>query len=261
MKTCIIFCAGGFEKLAGPVCESDFLVAADGVETVLPEYNSMYVLDFTSGIYYKVTDADYNYGIIDWHGNEVLPCKYSSINISGDGQYVLACEDYSITYLYRLSYPNAGGAAAEAPAAEAPAAEDTADETTDAIGGIGSSLGNLLGGGSAEETPAEDTATEEIPADEPVTEEAPVEAPEADASADYSSALGLITSAVTLLNTDAAANGSAAVSLIETAVGMLAGRDDVTGLLDSAATLLGLDSAANATAALSLIESAVALLQ
>ena len=30
MKTCIIFCAGGFEKLAGPVCEGDFLVAADG---------------------------------------------------------------------------------------------------------------------------------------------------------------------------------------------------------------------------------------
>lgn len=30
MKTCIIFCAGGFEKLAEPVCEGDFLMAADG---------------------------------------------------------------------------------------------------------------------------------------------------------------------------------------------------------------------------------------
>ena len=30
MKTCIIFCAGGFEKLAEPVREGDFLMAADG---------------------------------------------------------------------------------------------------------------------------------------------------------------------------------------------------------------------------------------
>ena len=30
MKTCIIFCAGGFETLAEPVREGDFLMAADG---------------------------------------------------------------------------------------------------------------------------------------------------------------------------------------------------------------------------------------
>ena len=30
MKTCVIFCAGGFEKLAEPVREGDFLMAADG---------------------------------------------------------------------------------------------------------------------------------------------------------------------------------------------------------------------------------------
>ena len=30
MKTCIIFCAGGFEKLAEPIREDDFLMAADG---------------------------------------------------------------------------------------------------------------------------------------------------------------------------------------------------------------------------------------
>ena len=30
MKTCIIFCAGGFTELAEPVCEGDFLMAADG---------------------------------------------------------------------------------------------------------------------------------------------------------------------------------------------------------------------------------------
>ena len=30
MKTCIIFCAGGFEALAEPVREGDFLMAADG---------------------------------------------------------------------------------------------------------------------------------------------------------------------------------------------------------------------------------------
>ena len=30
METCIIFCTGGFEKLAEPVREDDFLIAADG---------------------------------------------------------------------------------------------------------------------------------------------------------------------------------------------------------------------------------------
>ena len=30
MKTCIIFCAGGFEALAEPIREGDFLMAADG---------------------------------------------------------------------------------------------------------------------------------------------------------------------------------------------------------------------------------------
>ena len=30
MKTCIIFCAGGFERLAEPVGQDDFLMAADG---------------------------------------------------------------------------------------------------------------------------------------------------------------------------------------------------------------------------------------
>lgn len=30
MKTCIIFCAGGFEKLTEPIREDDFLMAADG---------------------------------------------------------------------------------------------------------------------------------------------------------------------------------------------------------------------------------------
>ncbi len=30
MKTCIIFCAGGFEKLVEPVRDGDFLMAADG---------------------------------------------------------------------------------------------------------------------------------------------------------------------------------------------------------------------------------------
>lgn len=30
MKKCIIFCAGGFSSLVEPICESDYLIAADG---------------------------------------------------------------------------------------------------------------------------------------------------------------------------------------------------------------------------------------
>lgn len=226
------------------------LVAADGVETVVGGYQSMYALDFANGVYFKVLSEDYDYGVIDWHGNEVLPCKYSSISISGDGRYVLACEDYSTVTLFELSYPNDGAAAAET--AAAPAEAGAADD------GIGSSLGNLLSGNSGTET------TEETPADEaPAVDEAPAaeEAPAADGAADYSEAAGYLTSAVALLNADPAANGASAAALVETAAALLSGRDDVTSLLTSAVTLLGIDPAANGASAAALIESALALIR
>ena len=99
------------------------LLAADGTDTDISQYNSVYALDGGSGMYYKVTDADYNYGVIDWHGDVIAEVKYNSVDLSGDGQYLLLQIDYGAPCeLVKLTYTPEGGAA---PAAEeAPAAED-----------------------------------------------------------------------------------------------------------------------------------------
>lgn len=89
------------------------LQAADGTETVLEGYESIYALSYGSGMYYEVRDAEYNSGMIDWHGNVVLPLEYSDIELSGDGTYVLAesSENYGSCELYRLTFTNDSAAA------------------------------------------------------------------------------------------------------------------------------------------------------
>lgn len=69
------------------------IVAADGAETVLSDYEYVIVLGYTNGMYYKVRTADYLYGVIDWHGNIVLPVEYDSIQITGDGAHLLTMKD------------------------------------------------------------------------------------------------------------------------------------------------------------------------
>lgn len=185
------------------------ILAADGVESVIEGYERVYALDYCSGMYYKVSNADGQYGVIDWHGEIVLPCEYRSISSSADGKYVLANVDYEKCQLYELSYPTQGAASA------------------------------------------------------PVAEETPVEEPAAEGeqpSNDNSAAIGLINSAVTLLQTDASANGAAAVSLLQNAAAMLTDAN-AAGLLNSAATLLNTDAAANAAAVESLLNNALAMLQ
>ena len=61
------------------------ILAADGVETVVEGYEDVYPLNYLGGMFYRVTNEDYDYGVIDWHGNVVLPAQYNSINASGDG--------------------------------------------------------------------------------------------------------------------------------------------------------------------------------
>ena len=117
------------------------LLAADGTDTDISQYNSVYPLDGGSGMYYKVTDADYNTGVIDWHGNVIAEVKYNNVDLSGDGQYLLLqaeygapCELVKLTYTPDAAAPaaeteaDAAAPAAEAPAAEAPAAEAPAAE-------------------------------------------------------------------------------------------------------------------------------------
>lgn len=72
------------------------LLAADGTETAveLLEDVSDGALDYSYGMYYKVYDADYNYGLIDWHGELVFPYEYDDFSLSGDGAYMMVEKDY-----------------------------------------------------------------------------------------------------------------------------------------------------------------------
>lgn len=98
------------------------LLAADGTETVLEGYERIVPLLNGSGIYYRTEDAEYNEGMIDWHGNEIIPCENDDIMISGDGKYVLVDADYgdSMVEVYKLP-----GAETEAPTGETAAAAET----------------------------------------------------------------------------------------------------------------------------------------
>ena len=82
---------------------NNWILAADGIETKLEGYERIDCLDHSSGLYYEVSDADYNSGLIDWHGNVVLPMEYDSVDMSGDGRYVLVEDwDNDCCYLYQL---------------------------------------------------------------------------------------------------------------------------------------------------------------
>ena len=225
------------------------IIAADGVETVLEGYEKVYCLDYTGGAFFKVrTEA--GYGIIDWHGNVILPCQYTDISTSADGQYVLVGVDYDRSELYQLIYPDAGAAAAvpapEAPVEEAPAPEAPVEEAPAPEAPV-------------EEAPAPEAPVEEAPAPEAPVEEAP--APEAPA-ADNSAVIGLLNSAITLLNADASANAGSIVTILNSAVASLGGgNESVAGLLNSAITLLNADAAANASSVVTILNSALSQLQ
>lgn len=196
------------------------IVAADGVETPVSGYERVYALPYGSGMFYRVNDSDYNYGMIDWHGNEVFPCVYKGIELSADGQYALVDVDYSTSQLYRLTYPTPTAGAAAAPAAQsaAPDAQGAAPEAQPAP-----DAGQSAAGGS-------------------------------DAIAT------LVSSAASLLSADPAGNAAAAAGLLQSAVTLLGADAPASGLLSSAVTLLQTDPAANAASVLTLLDSAAAAL-
>lgn len=247
------------------------LISADGVETTLTGYSKVYALYYAGGMYYRVTDAATDmYGVIDWHGEVVLPCEYNSVSVSGDGQYLLVNKDWEKCMIYQLTYPTATAAeaaapaeeapAAEAPAEEAPAAEaPAAEEAAPAEEAANSGKGSLADKAAGKLNGSADAATETA------EEAAPAETTESAGSAgttDKASVVGMLNSAITLLNTDAAGNGNSAASLLQNARSML-GEDkaNVIALLDSAITLLNSDAAANGASVVALLNNAITLLQ
>ncbi len=84
------------------------IISADGVETSLEGYSYCSCLTSSAGALYKVEDDSFHYGLLDWHGNELLPCEYTGISLSADGRYLLAGTGYSVSDLFEIAYDLTG---------------------------------------------------------------------------------------------------------------------------------------------------------
>ena len=104
------------------------IIAGDGVESVVEGYEYMYPADNACGVFYRVRNADSQYGLLDFHGNEVLPCTYRDVQMSGDGHYALVEVDSNSCVIYEISYPEVA-AAETAAEAETPAEGEAEGET------------------------------------------------------------------------------------------------------------------------------------
>ncbi len=240
------------------------LLAADGVDTVVTGYESIYCLDYSSGMLLKVNDANYKYGLIDWHGNVVFDCAYSDFELSGDGRYLLVSVSYDEYRLYEVGYPT--GAAVAAPAApeaqaapEAPKSEGAPAAETQSVEDARAVINNLLGRGG-EKAQAPETKVEP---EAPVAEAPAVEAPAAEAPATNSGltdAKAVLGAVVTLLESDAAANKTAILLLMDDLAVLTADNASAGTIITSARTLIDTDAAANASAAVTLLRSVETLL-
>lgn len=85
------------------------ILAADGADTVVEGYKTVEPLKYSGGKLY-VTSIDVRdntrYGLIDWHGNELIACFYNGkLKLSGDGCYVIA-NDYTGNSIFKVIYPD-----------------------------------------------------------------------------------------------------------------------------------------------------------
>lgn len=218
------------------------IVAADGVETVISDYE-VRPLYYGSGMFYRIEDSDYNYGLIDWHGEELLPCEFSGIELTGDGQYVYAEVDYESGDIYQLTYPEAASAGAASDAgADGQASADPA-------------AGGEETAASGEEAAADTTVSSEAAAESGADDEA---AADADAAGSDTSAVGsLLDNALALLDAQDYASAQSMVSSAKILLGESG--SDASALLDSALTLLNAESV-DASSVAALLTSAKALL-
>ena len=216
------------------------ILAADGVDTLIDaSKQNVYPLSYGSGLLYRYTDENYNYGVIDWHGQEILPCEYDDVELSGSGNYMIVAPDWNVSDIYTVNYGDiaitASFAAEETPAEAAPAdAAQTEAAPADAA--------------QTEAAPADAAQTEAAPADAPQTEAAPADAPQteaapADAAAtgdvSLSAAADLLKSAADLISADAAANSDTIASLLNSAAVLVeSSKPEAAAMIRSAVTLI-----------------------
>lgn len=105
------------------------VLAADGADTVIGDYENVYALTCASGMLYKIRDENYDTGLLDWHGNELLPTDYSDMSVSGDGAYLLVNVDTYTSVLYKISYRGPEYSGGTAPVQEEIPGESPETET------------------------------------------------------------------------------------------------------------------------------------
>lgn len=208
------------------------LLSADGVDTTI-DYKSFYCLDGSSGLLFKSTNEDYDYGVVDWHGNVVLPCEYSSINLSGDGKYLLVRKDYNSMYeLFSVDY----GLETATTTQTAAAAQGVANAR--------SAISSLTNGTTEQQAPAA---------------EAPVAEAPAQTTSGLTDAKVIVGSIITLLEADAAANKLTITMLLDDVL-VLSQDVGVQTIVTSVKTLIETDAATNAATAVTLLRSIETLL-
>ena len=182
------------------------LLAADGVETKLEGYDRVTPMSYGSGLYYTVVDANYSRGLIDWHGEVILPCEYDTLALSGSGRYLLTLKGYGEP---AVIYEIATTFAAAAPEADEAAASEEAGAALDADPADGqATVRTLLESAAA------------LVADDPAGAAAMIESARTLLGAD-SPVVPMLTSALTLIDVDAAANAASVDTLLKTAMAQL----------------------------------------
>ena len=221
------------------------LLSADNVDTIV-NYKYFHCLEGSSGLLFKATSKDNKYGVVDWHGNVVLPCEYTSIYLSGDGRYLLVLKDYkSMFELFSVDYGMGTAAAvAEAPAvAEEPATADAA-ASAGTLGTVDAraAISGLISSSKGEEAPAQ-AQTEEP----------------AKTVSGLTDAKVIVGSVITLLEADAVANKLTITMLLDDVL-VLTDNASVQTIVTSVKTLIEADAAANAASEVTLLRSVETLL-
>ncbi|MBQ6373554.1 MAG: hypothetical protein IJJ45_03620 [Clostridia bacterium] len=177
------------------------ILAADGEQSQLDAaITKVYPMECGEGLYYSVVDADYNRGMVDWHGAEVLPLAYDSIELSGSGRYLAAVkhgEDTTSIYEIETTFGETAAAPEDAPAAES---EDAGSSALSARALLDSAVA-LVG------TDAQTAAGLVANARDLLGEDSP--------------AYAVLSSVLTLIDVDAEANASSIQTLLTTALGLV----------------------------------------
>ena len=203
------------------------LLSADNVDTIV-NYKYFHCLEGSSGLLFKATSEDNKYGVVDWHGNVVLPCEYTNISLSGDGRYLLVLKDYKSMYeLFSVDY----GLETAATAQTAAAAQGAANAR--------SAISSLTSGTQEQQAPAV---------------EVPVQT-----TSGLTDAKVIVGSIITLLEADAAANKLTITMLLDDVL-VLSQDAGVQTIVTSVKTLIETDAATNAATAVTLLRSIETLL-